>query len=190
MVLANKAISGWTLTVSLERDRSGHIRFLRLAATLVELSGTGLAHAQWDRNFTKRLLRIQITFIDKIENVESHFVNETHSTMWLHEECHVPINFVNFSDVTCVRTMQTISRVKQRTTGCLWSIFVGDSLSMPVHWFYNRTHITQMFGYIDCYKDCPPTHPTSILNLSSTGTGGRGIVFPHTCVCVCFFFTF
>lgn len=70
--------------------------------------------------------------------------------------------------------MQAESRIKQRAAGCLWSIFIGDALSMPVHWFYNRNHITQMFGYINSYQACPPQHPTSILNLSSTGTGGRG----------------
>jgi ADP-ribosylglycohydrolase len=72
--------------------------------------------------------------------------------------------------------MQTASTLKLRASGCLWGIFIGDSLSMPVHWFYNRTHITQLFGYIETYQDCPSSHPTSILNLSSTGTGGRGMV--------------
>ena len=27
--------------------------------------------------------------------------------------------------------------MQDKVTGCLWSLFIGDAISMPVHWYYN-----------------------------------------------------
>lgn len=39
-----------------------------------------------------------------------------------------------------------------RAIGCLWGMFVGDALAMPVHWYYDRYRIKQDFGQITQYE--------------------------------------
>jgi ADP-ribosyl-[dinitrogen reductase] hydrolase len=63
-----------------------------------------------------------------------------------------------------------------RIGGALWGMFIGDALAMPTHWFYGgenqvkRTYGGQIQGYTK-----PSTQLSgSIMNLSSTGGGGRG----------------
>jgi ADP-ribosylglycohydrolase len=54
-------------------------------------------------------------------------------------------------------------------------MYVGDSLAMPVHWYYNRMDILKAFpGGIQRFEDAPAYHPSSIMSLHSTAKGGRG----------------
>jgi ADP-ribosylglycohydrolase len=53
-------------------------------------------------------------------------------------------------------------------------MFVGDSLAMPVHWYYNRNDIFNAFpGGISQLEEAPRHHPSSIMSLHSTTSGGR-----------------
>lgn len=64
----------------------------------------------------------------------------------------------------------TIDRIK----GALYGIFIGDALSMPVHWYYDPNRLMQEFGYIENYEAPKKFHPSSIMSVSSTGGHGRG----------------
>jgi ADP-ribosylglycohydrolase len=62
-----------------------------------------------------------------------------------------------------------------RASAALRSLYVGDALSMPAHWFYNPQDILQAFpGGIQKLEDAPSYHPSSIMSLHSTARGGRG----------------
>ena len=62
----------------------------------------------------------------------------------------------------------------QRASSALMSLFIGDSLAMPVHWYYNLIDIEKQFpGGIKDYEDAPAFHPSSIMSLHSTSKGGR-----------------
>lgn len=61
-----------------------------------------------------------------------------------------------------------------RAKAALASLFVGDALSMPVHWFYNPDDIEGAFpGGIRQLEAAPEFHPSSIMSLHSTRQGGR-----------------
>ncbi len=63
----------------------------------------------------------------------------------------------------------------QRARAGLQSLYVGDSLAMPVHWYYNPLDILKAFpGGIQKLEDAPGYHPSSIMSLHSTAKGGRG----------------
>lgn len=71
---------------------------------------------------------------------------------------------------------QTITP-RQRAGAALKSLFVGDALAMPVHWYYNPMDIFRQFrGGITEFEAAPEFHPSSIMSLHSTQKGGRG---PH-----------
>lgn len=54
------------------------------------------------------------------------------------------------------------------------SLFIGDALSMPVHWFYNPLDIQRAFpGGVTQMEAAPDSHPSSIMSLHSTSSGGR-----------------
>lgn len=62
-----------------------------------------------------------------------------------------------------------------RARAALQSFFIGDALSMPVHWFYRPQDIQHAFpGGIDKMQAPPAHHPSSIMSLHSTSAGGRG----------------
>lgn len=62
-----------------------------------------------------------------------------------------------------------------RAMAALKLIYVADSLSMPVHWYYNPLDIIKAFpGGIKKFEAAPAMHPTSIMDLHSTNAGGRG----------------
>jgi ADP-ribosylglycohydrolase len=62
----------------------------------------------------------------------------------------------------------------QRASAALASLFVGDSLAMPVHWYYNTADIERAFpGGIKEFEAAPEFHPSSIMSLHSTQRGGR-----------------
>lgn len=68
----------------------------------------------------------------------------------------------------------TINNSTQRAEAALRSLFVGDSLAMPVHWYYNPGDIYRQFpGGIYKLEDAPAHHPSSIMSLHSTSQGGR-----------------
>lgn len=60
----------------------------------------------------------------------------------------------------------------------LMNLFVGDALSMPVHWFYNPGDIIRVFGAqgVQRMEAAPKHHPSSIMVLHSTKAGGRRAV--------------
>jgi ADP-ribosylglycohydrolase len=62
----------------------------------------------------------------------------------------------------------------RRASAALKSLFVADALAMPVHWFYNRDDILRAFpGGVQRLEPAPTYHPSSIMSLHSTATGGR-----------------
>ncbi len=62
----------------------------------------------------------------------------------------------------------------RRTRAALQSLFVGDALSMPVHWFYRPSDIERAFpGGVRNMHAAPAHHPSSIMSLHSTRGGGR-----------------
>ncbi|ASJ73042.1 ADP-ribosylglycohydrolase family protein [Granulosicoccus antarcticus] len=65
---------------------------------------------------------------------------------------------------------------RQRAKAALANLFVGDALSMPVHWFYNPGDILRQFPPhgIQGMQAAPASHPSSIMALHSTSRGGRG----------------
>ena len=58
--------------------------------------------------------------------------------------------------------------------GALYGFYCGDSLAMPVHWYYDINQIKRDFGYIKKYESPKTQFIGSIMNLSSTSGGGRG----------------
>ena len=61
-----------------------------------------------------------------------------------------------------------------RAKAALHSLFIGDALSMPVHWFYNPLDIQRAFpGGVMQMEAAPESHPSSIMSLHSTTSGGR-----------------
>ena len=57
----------------------------------------------------------------------------------------------------------------------LCNLFVGDALSMPVHWYYRPSDIVRQFGATGVQEmhPAPEHHPSSIMSLHSTKAGGR-----------------
>lgn len=64
--------------------------------------------------------------------------------------------------------------VTDRMRGCLWGLFVGDALAMPVHWYYDVAALQRDFGTLRDYQAPRAHHPSSIMPLASTGRAGRG----------------
>ncbi len=60
----------------------------------------------------------------------------------------------------------------------LCNLFVGDALSMPVHWYYNPDDIVRQYGNhgVQAMHAAPEVHPSSIMSLHSTKAGGRQAV--------------
>lgn len=70
--------------------------------------------------------------------------------------------------------MDNLSIIQQRAAASLRAMFVGDSLAMPVHWYYNPMDILKQFnGGITKLEAAPKHHPSSIMSLHSTKRGGR-----------------
>lgn len=68
-----------------------------------------------------------------------------------------------------------MSSANQRITAALRGLFIGDALSMPVHWFYRTADIVRYFppAGISKMEAAPADHPSSIMSLHSTQGGGR-----------------
>eukprot|EP00923_Selenidium_pygospionis_P031929 GHVN01056435.1.p1 GENE.GHVN01056435.1~~GHVN01056435.1.p1 ORF type:complete len:510 (+),score=78.56 GHVN01056435.1:3172-4701(+) len=75
----------------------------------------------------------------------------------------------------------TLPILRQRMTAALWAMYVGDSLSMPVHWYYRPSDIDKHYrnkdtgqtGITRFESPHPQQHPTSIMSLSSKVGQGR-----------------
>ena len=53
---------------------------------------------------------------------------------------------------------------RRRLINALWCLFIGDSLAMPAHWYYNTGNIVKDFdGGIRSYADPPHPHPESFM---------------------------
>ena len=65
---------------------------------------------------------------------------------------------------------------KAAAKAALVGMFVGDALAMPVHWFYDLSTLSKLYGRIQRYEPPPKPgeFPASIMNLSAVDTGGRG----------------
>ena len=66
------------------------------------------------------------------------------------------------------------SNIKAKVVSALKYLFVADSLSMPVHWFYRVSDIYSLYpNGITNLEDAPSYHPGSIMSLHSIKGGGR-----------------
>ncbi|GIQ82827.1 ADP-ribosylation/Crystallin J1 [Kipferlia bialata] len=64
--------------------------------------------------------------------------------------------------------------LRERAVHALRYSFLGDSLSMPVHWYYSVADIYKAFeGGVTKLESAPTLHPSSIMSLHSTAHGGR-----------------
>jgi len=61
-----------------------------------------------------------------------------------------------------------------RARQALKSLFVADSMAMPVHWYYRVSDIYKDFPKgIYQFEDAPKKHPSSIMSMHSMQQGGR-----------------
>ena len=74
------------------------------------------------------------------------------------------------SDSTYFKSEEFLDKIK----GSIFGQFIGDSLAMPVHWYYDTYKLKSDFGQITKYEEPKSTFPGSILNLSNTDGAGRG----------------
>ncbi|KAF6734912.1 hypothetical protein FQA47_022260 [Oryzias melastigma] len=67
-----------------------------------------------------------------------------------------------------------MSVVRQAVCEAFWAMCAADSMSMPVHWYYNIQDIRRDFGgWISAFSSPADKHPSSILSLSNTAGSGR-----------------
>lgn len=58
----------------------------------------------------------------------------------------------------------SLTDVRGRLKNALWGLFIGDSLSMPVHWYYNRDNIKKDYPEgIRGYKNPKHPHPEAFM---------------------------
>ncbi len=69
---------------------------------------------------------------------------------------------------------ETEIQLKSKVVSALKLMFVADSLSMPIHWFYRVSDIYSFYPKgITRLEKAPPHHPGSIMSLHSIEGGGR-----------------
>ncbi|CAN9498316.1 unnamed protein product [Ophioblennius macclurei] len=67
-----------------------------------------------------------------------------------------------------------MSAVRRSVGEALWGMCAADSMSMPVHWYYDIQDIRRDFGgWISGFSSPADQHPSSILSLSNTTGSGR-----------------
>ncbi|XP_034534834.1 uncharacterized protein LOC117809381 [Notolabrus celidotus] len=67
-----------------------------------------------------------------------------------------------------------MAQVRRSAVEALWGMCAADSMSMPVHWYYNTDDIRRDFGgWISGFQSPRSRHPSSILSLSNTAGSGR-----------------
>ncbi|XP_054479659.1 uncharacterized protein LOC129111649 isoform X2 [Anoplopoma fimbria] len=65
-------------------------------------------------------------------------------------------------------------QVRRSVSNALWAMCAADSMSMPVHWFYDVDDIRRDFGgWMSGFRSPRDRHPSSILSLSNTAGSGR-----------------
>ncbi|MGD9074680.1 MAG: ADP-ribosylglycohydrolase family protein [Desulfobacteraceae bacterium] len=57
--------------------------------------------------------------------------------------------------------------LESRMRGCIYGLFIGDALAMPVHWYYDRLALRRDYGQVRDYLEPRNPHPDSILWRSS-----------------------
>jgi hypothetical protein len=62
---------------------------------------------------------------------------------------------------------------RDRVAGALWGMFIGDALSMPVHWIYDPDALRREYGVVRDYLPPKRSHPSSIMSLHSADRAGR-----------------
>ncbi|XP_028255589.1 uncharacterized protein LOC114432033 [Parambassis ranga] len=63
---------------------------------------------------------------------------------------------------------------RRSVSEALWAMCAADSMSMPVHWYYDVNDIRRDFGgWISGFTSPADRHPSSILTLSNTAGSGR-----------------
>ncbi|XP_038584037.1 uncharacterized protein LOC119909830 [Micropterus salmoides] len=67
-----------------------------------------------------------------------------------------------------------MAQVRRAVSEALWAVCAADSMSMPVHWYYDIDDIKRDFGgWISGFCSPRDRHPSSILSLSNTAGSGR-----------------
>ncbi|XP_076579793.1 uncharacterized protein LOC143316013 [Chaetodon auriga] len=67
-----------------------------------------------------------------------------------------------------------MAQVRRSVGEALWAMCAADSMSMPVHWYYDINDIWRDFGgWISSFTSPRNRHPSSILTLSNTTGSGR-----------------
>lgn len=67
-----------------------------------------------------------------------------------------------------------MAQVRRSVGEALWAMCAADSMSMPVHWYYDINDIWRDFGgWISGFTSPRNRHPSSILSLSNTTGSGR-----------------
>lgn len=62
-----------------------------------------------------------------------------------------------------------MAQVRRSVSEALWAMCAADSMSMPVHWYYDISDIKRDFGgWISGFNSPRDKHPSSILSLSNT----------------------
>ena len=59
------------------------------------------------------------------------------------------------------------AHTESRKQGCIYGLFIGDALAMPVHWYYDRLALQRDYGHVRDYLPPRNPHPDSILWRSS-----------------------
>lgn len=61
------------------------------------------------------------------------------------------------------------AQMRRSVSEAFWALCAGDSMSMPVHWYYNIDDIKRDFGgWISGFNSPQDGHPSSIVTLSNT----------------------
>lgn len=67
------------------------------------------------------------------------------------------------------------AQMRRSVTEAFWAMCAADSMSMPVHWYYDIDDIRRDFGgWISELKPPRDRHPSSILTLSNTSRTAAG----------------
>ncbi|XP_022098740.1 uncharacterized protein LOC110983634 isoform X1 [Acanthaster planci] len=73
-----------------------------------------------------------------------------------------------------VRTGNHTEHLKMAQSESLWGLYIGDALSMPVHWYYDPYDIKRDYGdWLTGFVAPKTKHPSSILTISAVGGAGR-----------------
>ncbi|XP_051282987.1 uncharacterized protein LOC127378346 isoform X2 [Dicentrarchus labrax] len=73
-----------------------------------------------------------------------------------------------------IRSSGEMAQVRRAVSEALWAMCAADSVSMPVHWYYDIDDIRRDFGgWISDFNPPRTRHPSSILSLSNTTGSGR-----------------